>query len=305
MSLIQIKKSRLEQTGFQQLLVTELNQEFERYFEEFGVNENAIDLQLDYAEFQLLFLNQSQKAAKELQNILAYSGLSKKQIGKTKLLLADAYLVDDEIWEAQLLYGLVDKAFKEDILGQEARLKNARLSYYKGDFAWSKEQLNILKRATSRLIANDAMELSILISDNTGLDSTETALQRYAQAELLLYQNRFQESLSILDALPFATKNETLNDEIIYLKARIMAKQRNWLEAIFFYNLVAKDFPEDILADNALWHIANLYENQLKNKTEAIDTYQKLVYNYTNSVFSVAARSKIKTIKNEIERNLE
>ena len=84
-----------------------------------------------------------------------------------------------------------------------------------------------------------------------------------------------------------------------------MAKQRNWLEAIFFYNLVAKDFPEDILADNALWHIANLYENQLKNKTEAIDTYQKLVYNYTNSVFSVAARSKIKTIKNEIERNLE
>ena len=305
MSLIQIKKSRLEQTGFQQLLVTELNQEFERYFEEFGVNENAIDLQLDYAEFQLLFLNQSQKAAKELQNILAYSGLSKKQIGKTKLLLADAYLVDDEIWEAQLLYGQVDKAFKEDILGQEARLKNARLSYYKGDFAWSKEQLNILKRATSRLIANDAMELSILISDNTGLDSTETALQRYAQAELLLYQNRFQESLSILDALPFATKNETLNDEIIYLKARIMAKQRNWLEAIFFYNLVAKDFPEDILADNALWHIANLYENQLKNKTEAIDTYQKLVYNYTNSVFSVAARSKIKTIKNEIERNLE
>jgi len=305
MALIRLKMSFLDSYGFQKNWVDELADEFVSFFEDYPQNENNVNLQIDYAKFQLLYVNAPEKAIKILLRVMNYSSLLKKQMGRCKILLGDAYLVTNQTWDAQLLYGQVDKAFKEDLLGQKARLKNAKLSYYKGDFLWAKTQLNILKRATSRLIANDALELSVLISDNTGLDSTDKALKIYAKAELLLFQKRFSESINLLNTLPFVSDNKTLQDEILYLKAKIMHQQRKWTDALYFYKMVVQDYPLDILADNSLWQIANLYQNQLEDTSKAIQTYQKIVFDYTNSIFAVKARNKITTLTNEINQNLE
>jgi tetratricopeptide (TPR) repeat protein len=105
------------------------------------------------------------------------------------------------------------KRFEEDPLGHEAKLRNAKLSYYKGEFKLAQEHLDILKLATSREIANDAMDLSILIQDNTGLDSTGEAMRAYAAVDLLLFQHRDDEALRQLDALLTKYPNPQLTDE--------------------------------------------------------------------------------------------
>ena len=62
-------------------------------------------------------------------------------------------------------------------------------------------QLDILKAATSKLIANDAMELSLLISDNIEEDSLTTPLQMYARADLLEFRNLDNDALAVLDSV--------------------------------------------------------------------------------------------------------
>ncbi len=89
----------------------------------------------------------------------------------------------------------------KDPLGQDAKLRNARLAYYKGEFEWAQTQLDILKTATTQNISNDALELSLVIQDNTGLDSTEDALIQYASADLLLFQNRIDACFARLDSI--------------------------------------------------------------------------------------------------------
>ena len=118
----------------------------------------------------------------------------------------------NNVWDAKLMYGQVDKEFMEDALGQEAKFKNAKLSYYEGDFEWAASQLDILKTATTQLVSNNAIELSLLIQDNTGLDSTTDAMKEYASAEFLLYQNQIEKCTHILNMLPFKYPNHTLND---------------------------------------------------------------------------------------------
>ena len=90
-----------------------------------------------------------------------------------------------------MYYSQVEKDFKHEVIGQEAKFKKIKIDYYTGKFNWAQAQLNILKQSTSKLIANNAMELSLLISDNLNLDTTQLTLQIYANAELLIFQNKY------------------------------------------------------------------------------------------------------------------
>ena len=206
-------------------------------------------------------------------------------------------LMRNEVWEATLYYGQVDKEFKEDPLGQEAKFRNARLSYFQGDFDWSKDQLDVLKTATSQLISNNAIELSLLIKDNTGLDSSTDAMAAFAHAQLLLFQNKLEESLTELNQLPFKYPKHALEDEIYYTKAQIFEKQRNYTKAEEYYKNVFTYFSDDILADNALYSLAKLYEYKMNRPLDAIKIYERIIFEYNSSLFVVDARKRYKLLK--------
>jgi outer membrane protein assembly factor BamD (BamD/ComL family) len=63
---------------------------------------------------------------------------------------------DEKFNQALIYYSQIQNKIKNDPIAQEARFKVARTSYFKGDFAWAQTQLDILKKSTSQLIANDA-----------------------------------------------------------------------------------------------------------------------------------------------------
>lgn len=276
-----------------------LEQEYLTFLEEFGRSKTTASIVAELAELEAFYLNNLDRAIDLLTEMIAYPGVNKYIQAEGKLSLADFYLMKSERWESTLLYSQVDKAFKEDILGHEARFRNAKLSYYVGDFEWAQAQFDILKASTSKLIANDALDLSVFIMDNLGLDTTAAPLQLYADAELLVFQNRFENAFVKLDSIKTQYPKHGLEDDVMYLKAKIYTKQRAYEDAIVMYETILADFPEEIRADNSLFELANLYENQLQNPEKAMELYEKLFIDYSSSTFAVEARKRFRILRGD------
>lgn len=280
--------------------VMETINSYHAFLDKFGKTSATSESIKQLADLYMFYKHDIQKAIGFLQDISSIPGVRARFIAETKLQLGDAYLVSGDKWEAQLLYSQVDKDFKEDPLGQEAKFRNARLSYFTSDFEWATEQLEILKTATSQLISNDAIELSLMIQENTGLDSNTDALSEFAKADLLIFQNKLDEAMEILNLFPFKFPKHALDDEILFAKARIMEKSRNLNEAIKFYEAIVKLYGNDLLADNALYNLARIYDFKLKDKQKAKETYERIIFDYNSSLFSVEARKRQKALKEEL-----
>ena len=265
--------------------------------EKYGVNHRTAQSLFRLAELYIFYDKNVGAGVTILEDILETPRLQASFKANSKLLLGDAYLMLDNIWDAKLMYGQVDKEFKEDALGQEAKFKNAKLSYYTGDFEWATGQLDILKTATTQLISNNAIELALLIQDNTGIDSTEDAMKEYAKAEFYLFQNNIQKCTEILNMLPFKYPDHTLNDEIYYLKARVQEKLGNYEAANKLYTTIYEKYSEDILADNALFKSATITLQVLKDREKAQSLFEKLILEYNSSLFAVDARKTYYSLK--------
>ncbi len=255
----------------------------------------------DLAMLEALYINDLPKAISLLEEVINIPGLNNYVQAPIKLDLGDYYLMSGEVWEATLLYSQVDKAFVEDLIGQDARFRNAKLSYYNGDFEWAQTQFDILKTSTSKLISNDALDLSIFIMDNLGLDSNTHALSEYAKAELLIFQNKLDESIEKLTILGNLYSEHGLNDDILYLKARLYEKKRDYLTAEELYQQIVDTFPDEIRADNALYNMAQLYEYQLANPEKAKACYEKLFMEYTDSTFAIDARKRFRILRGDFD----
>jgi TolA-binding protein len=218
-----------------------------------------------------------------------------------KIQLANYYLMQGEQWEATLLYSQVDKEFKDDLLGQKARFSNAKLSYYVGDFQWAQTQFDVLKASTSKLIANDALDLSVFIMDNLGLDTIATPLEIYAQSELLVFQNRFEDALKLWKSIETDFPGHSLADDILYLKAQMYLQQRAYEEAAAMYQKIVDDYGDEIRADNALFALAKLYENQLQDVDKAQELYERLFIDFSNSTLAVEARKRFRILRGDFE----
>ncbi len=276
-----------------------LDKEYQIFIDEFGINTQTAGLVQEYAEFLVVNQNNVGKAITLLEKIKYIQGLRPEQNALIKIDLADYYLINNDIWEATLLYSQVDKAHKEEYVGELARFKNAKFSYFTGDFEWSQEQFNILKAATSRLISNDAIDLSVFIMDNLGLDTTAVPLQMYAEAELLAYQNKNEEAFQKLDSILIVFPDHGLKDDVLYTKANIHRKLMEYDTAKAEYEEIIEYFPEDIRCDNAIFELAELHEYQLNNKDKAKELYEKLFLDYSNSTFAIDARKRFRILRGD------
>ncbi len=276
-----------------------LEKDYEAFLAQFPSNRSTAPIVLQLAQLEALYLNNVGKAVTLLESQLKVPGLTAEDVARTKIDLADYYLIQGEIWESTLLYSQVDKDFKEETLGQEARFKNARLSYFNGDFEWAQSQCNILKAATSRLIANDALDLSVFIMDNLNLDTTADAISLYSGAELMVYQNRFDEALQKLDTLRRDFPEHALQDDILYLQAQIATKRQDYALAARLYGEVVEKYVDGIRADNALFAMAGLYETHLNDKEKAKTLYEKVFIEYSGSVFAVEARKRYRILRGD------
>ncbi len=276
-----------------------LQRQYESFLSEFGRSRITAGIIAEQAELEALYLNDLDKAVALLTQVLEFPNVDPIIAANAKLDLGDYYLMQGEIWEATLLYSQVDKAFKEDALGNEARYRNARLAYYDGDFQWAQAQFDILKASTSKFISNDAIDLSVFIMDNLGLDTTAEALSLYAQADLLVFQNRFEEAFEKLETLLRQFPAHALEDDVLYLKSKIYYKKRDYVQQAKTLQRIIDSYPEEIRADNALFELAQLYQTYLNDPEKAKELYEKLFIEYSGSTFAVEARKQFRVLRGD------
>ncbi len=274
-----------------------LSQRYKETLVELGKKEETIPLMKNYAVLLAFYANDVQGAADILYEAIEIPTKNKSLIADCKLTLGDILLFAGDVWEASLLYSQVEKAFSNDPLGALAKFRNAKLSYYIGEFEWSKAQLNVLRASTTKLIANDAMELSLLISDNMDEDSTYSALEYYSRADLAFYRNHFDEALLLLDSISTFQYNKAILDEVLMKEAQIRMKQGLYAKADTLLNILITDYSSDILADDALFMLGELYEKNFKNLPKANEYYEKLILDYSASLYVTEARKRLKRNK--------
>lgn len=279
--------------------VRQLIQDYRKLLSELGQNNRTLEAMRSMANLYAFYLNEKDTATVVLEEAIKIGRAESDFMDKCKLDLGDIYLLKNEPWESTLLYSQVDKAQKETPLGYEAKLRNARQYYYTGDFDLAKALLDILKTATTREIANDAGSLSLLIQDNTGLDTSEDAMKEYASIDLLLYQNQTQEALFRLDDMAKRYKDHPLADEILWLKARTYAKMGENQKTVDNLQQIVDKFSTDILADDALFMLAEIYQNRLKDKEKAMELYQKILEKYPGSIYAADARKRFRQLRGD------
>ncbi|WP_321280190.1 tetratricopeptide repeat protein [Marinifilum fragile] len=242
------------------------------------------------------YLNQSDKAIEKLEAVLKNRNIHPQFKSEIKMELADIKLFADEKWDAILLYSQIEKANKNNTIGYEAKFKKAKVSYYMGELKWAKAQLDALKGSTSKLIANDAIALSQLISDNTTLDTSYTAMKTYAEAEFLLFQKKEDEALSKLDELIRNQPAHSLIDEVYFKKYEIYLQLNKLDKALENLEKIIIDHPWDSIADKALFKKGKLLE-KMQNSTAALECYKSIITDYPDSIFSVEARKRINALR--------
>lgn len=279
--------------------ITDLIEQYKRLIADLGNNIKTAEAMRNMALLQAFYLHDYSGAISTLEMAIRSMNNNPRFRDQCKLDMGDIYLLKDEPWESTLLYMQVEKSQKEDNLGEIARLKNAKLQYYTGQFALSKDILDILKKATSKEISNDAMQLSLLIEDNTGLDTSETALARFSKVDLLIFQNKYEESIRVLDTLYKEYNAHALADEILWLRANTLLKVNRVPEAVNDLNTIVEKYAGDILADDALFLLARVTDENLKDKQKAMELYRRVLTEFPGSIFNAQARIRFRELRGD------
>lgn len=275
-----------------------IKKEYEALLTRFGRGPDTIGLQLDFANFLAFKMGETATAISLLQE-LSRTNLSGFDLSAVKMELADILVLEEKFNQALIFYSQIQNLVKNDEMSQEARYKVARTSYYKGDFEWAQNQLDVLKASASQLIANDAMELSLLIRDNSLEDSTQTALKKYARADLYAFQNKPKEAIEILGEILENHKGEKIEDEALLKQALMYEAEKEWTKAEANYLLILKHFYNDILADNATYRLAELYNHHLNNPEKAKEFYEQIIFNFSDSIYFVEARKNFRELRGD------
>ena len=273
--------------------------DYKQLTEELGSDQTAFEAMRNRALLHAFYLDEKDTAIELLNHIVTTIRNNPPIKSQSKLDLGDIYLLSGEPWEATLLYSQVEKEVKESPLAYEAKLKNARLSYFSGDFLLAQEHLDIIKQATTREISNDAMQLSLLIKDNISLDSTEEAMKMYASIDLLLFQNKTEEGLQAIQEMYRRFPNHSLTDELLWLEASLYLKQGQFDRVVSNMEKIEAGYSYDVLGDDAAFLKAEVYERHLHQSEKAMELYLEFLTDFPGSVFSAEARKRFRTLRGD------
>lgn len=272
---------------------------FEKTLQEYGVNRNSLEIQLEFADYLTFKINNPSKAIEVLEKALLLS-TSKFKNARIKLKLGEVLVFTGRFNKALLYFSQVQTQLKNHPLSQQARFKVAQTSYFKGDFKWAKSQLKILKGSTTQLIANDAVDLFLVISDNEPKDSIPSGLIDFAKADLLAYQNKNTEAIAIYSAMAQKYQGQNIEDDVLFNQAALYLKENQYENTISNLLKIISINAEGILVDDSYYLLAEVYKNKIKDTEKASEYYQKIIFEKPSSIYLVDARKKYREIRGDI-----
>ena len=292
--LLQIDKELAENKS----QLKKVDEKFQNLLLEYGKNNLSLDLQIAYANFLSYTYEQPEKAIQILKEALLFAD-SKFIKGAIQINLADILVFTSQFNQALILYTQVQTELKNSTLAQEARFKIAQTSYFKGDFRWAQTQLKVLKSSTSQLIANDALDLNLLITKNTVNDSLQTALKTFAKAELLAFQNKNEQAIDTLNKVILNFKGHPIEDSALFKQAELFIKTNKYQQAENNYLQIIQFYPESILMDDTFYQLAELYSSRLNENEKAKKMYERIIFEHPSSIYLVEARKKYRKLRGD------
>jgi len=274
-----------------------IDKELDELIKKFGVSPFTLPLLKIKAHFVTFNLKDAELGKMILKNALEMP-LNKYQNADVKMELADVMLFEQKFNQALLYYSQIEDDMKNDVIGQEASFKTARTSYFKEDFKWASHQLKVLKSASTQLIANDALDLFLLISDNTVEDSTQVALKKFAKADFLLYQDKKKEAMISFQAILKENKGDAIVPVTLLRIGKIEEQQNDFIAALTNYKQILDNFKECIYIDEALFFSAEIY-NQLKEPEKAKPLYEEIITKHPDSIYYVTAQKKYRQLRGD------
>ena len=275
-----------------------INTKIDALLKEFGTGAPTFRLQLLKANFEGFYLNHFENA-KSILNHLMELPLNVYQIAEVKLELGDLLLTNQKFNQSIIYYAQVQDDLPNDEVANEASLKMAKASYYNADFDWAQKQFTVLKSSTSQLIANDAMQMFLLISDNTVEDSTQVALKKFCKADFLAYQNKDLEALAAFKDVLSQHKGQSIEDETLFKIAKLYEKSADYTNAINNYKEIIDKHSEDIYMDEALFFSAEIYRKYLQDNVKAKEFYEKIIFNHKDSIYFVEAQTNYRKLRGD------
>ncbi|WP_158797284.1 tetratricopeptide repeat protein [Pedobacter sp. L105] len=273
--------------------------QYDAILNEYGKNTGTLFALRKWANIQAYYLHHLEKAEVALETALKIPGVSDAETGDIKLELADIYVFNNEPWEAVLLYGQVAKSLENQNTGNDAKYRLARLSFFQGNFTYAKSQADVLKASTSQLIANDALNLSLLLSDHLETATDTLALKLYASAELLQFRNLSSAAISKLDSISVRYPQNGLADDILMSKSRIYIQTKDFEKAASLLKELIAHPQKNNWTDDALFILAGLYEEKLNQPEEAKVLYQRLITDFPGSMFTAEARKHFRKLRGD------
>lgn len=274
-----------------------INNELDLLIKQFNNNAISFPLQKIKAHFLAFNLKNPEEGKAILKQALNEQ-LSREQVATAKMELADIYLFEEKFNQALLSYSQVETDANNSPIGQEASLKIAKTSYYQADFNWANQQLRVLKSASSQLIANDALDLFLLISDNTVEDSTQVALKKFARADFLHFQDKKQEALESFKKILVEHKGENIEAVALLRIGKLYESMNNYTEALLYYKQIIEQHKESIYTDEALFFSAEIYSNNSEFE-KALPLYEAIIMNHQDSIYYVQAQKKYRQLRGD------
>jgi len=291
--LLEMKIDRATAKDYPEITAT-----FDRLIKEFGVSPYTLELLELEADFIAFHLNNPEKAKMILKNAMEMP-VNRYQMSDLKMQMADILLFEEKFNQALIYYSQVSEDMSGDVIGQEAQLKTAKTSYYKGDFEWASHQLKVLKSASTQLIANDALDLFLLISDNTVEDSTQVALKKFARADFLLYQNKKTEALAQFQLILKEHKGETIEPVTLLRIGKTYEKMGDFTKALDQYAYILNNHKDCIYRDEALYYSAEIYNINLNDAEKAKPLYEEIIFKHEDSIYFVDSRNKYRKLRGD------
>lgn len=276
----------------------EINIELNALLEKYGFNSHSLELIKLAAHFQAFNLNNPKEAIRLLNEALELR-LNSRETSEVKMELADVLLYDEKFNQAILYYAQVEENMKNDVIAHEASMKMAKANYYKNDFDWALQQVKVLKQSSSLLIANDAVELFLLIKDNSYEDSTRVALTAFAKSDLLLYQNKEDQALNGFVSILDQYKGDSIEDETLFKIATIYTRKKEYQKALSYYKQILDNHSEGIYVDEALFFSAEIYHKKLDDVENAKPLYEKMIFEHSDSIYFTEARKQFRILRGD------
>ncbi len=237
-----------------------------------------------------------ENAAKYFHKTLKSSSLS-VYYGRANLELSKISLRLNNLEKAkQELLNVFASSQRENRVKMEAKFLIAKIEFYQGNFNRSLTTLANINKDLSNDLANDAIELSMII--NMGkMDSL--SLISFADAELKTNQYKFREAEKKFKEL-------SEKENLLFLKnisrikyAEMLVAQNKYPVAIEVLKELSERKELNIFADRSFYLLAKVYEFGIRDVGSAQSAYQKFLEFFPNSLYLDKAQENLKRLKNK------